>query len=143
MPNSAPALLCEAPAATRAAMARLRASCSLSLPLFFLVGIASIGMPCRLISLCTVVLLTPSRCAISPHGQALATQPPEFGKAMRRPRGRPAAMAGGMDARAGGYLPDHRVAHAELGADGAQREASGDALDDGTIAGLELRGAYG
>ena len=44
---------------------------------------------------------------------------------------------------AGGYRPDHLVAQAVLGADGAQREAGGNTLDDGTITRLNLRGACG
>jgi hypothetical protein len=36
-----------------------------------------------------------------------------------------------------------RFAAAALGADGAQREAGGNTLDDGTITRLEFRGACG
>ena len=138
MPNSAAALLCVAPAATRAAMARLRASCSLSLPLFFLVEAASIGMPCRLISLCTVVLLAPSRCAISPMDRPSLRN-------CRSSAIRCAGQEGGprqgeeINTRTGGYRHDHRVAQAVL----AQREAGDDTIDDGTITRLNLRGACG
>jgi hypothetical protein len=76
-----------------------------------------------------------------PHRQALAAQLPDFGYAVRWPRAPPRVRE--VDARAGGYRPDHLVAQTVLGADGAQREAGADTLDDGTIAGLELRGACG